>query len=227
MRPPKVVAGFVSFTEVAAGEHRSYNEWHLFDHLPEQLPLRGIAWGERWVLTPALRAWSGAQPPLDRVHYVTLYLLAEPVQETIAEFFALAEELRAVDRFHQHRTSHLSGPAAVTSATAAPRVLVSGAAIPYRPSTGVHVRVEPVTAPPIAAELAAHPSVAGVWTFTGDEISAPATAGLRFTWCWLDGDLDETATALAAVSGRPGTQFSATLAPVDPGGPWDWFDDEG
>src|SRR5690349_17949278 len=213
MRPSKVVAGFVSFTEVAAGEHRSYNEWHLFDHLPEQLPLRGIAWGDRWVLTPALRSFCDALPPLDRVHYVTLYLLAEPVDETIAEFFALAGELRAADRFHPHRTSHLSGPAAVTSSTAAPRALVSAAAIPYRPSTGVHVRVEPATSPPVADALAAHPGVAGVWTFTGDDDNAAATAGQRFTWCWLDGDLDETATALVAVPATEGTRFSATLAP--------------
>ena len=55
---PKVVAGFFSFTEVEAGAHRSYNEWHLFDHLPEQFVLPGIAGGWRWVRTPALAARS-------------------------------------------------------------------------------------------------------------------------------------------------------------------------
>jgi hypothetical protein len=226
MRPHKVVAGFVSFTEVAAGAHRSYNEWHLFDHLPEQLPLRGIAWGERWVLTPARRARSHLVPPLDRIHYVTLYLLAEPVDETIAEFFALAGELRAADRFHEHRTAHLAGPAAVTASSAAPRALVSAAAIPSRPSTGVHVRVEPAATPSTAIALADAPGVAGVWTFTGDGRS-PATDGLRFTWCWLDGDVDETARALVAVPPADGASFVATLVPVDPRGRWDWFDDEG
>jgi len=76
----KVEAGFVSLTEVTdPTEHRSYNEWHQLDHLPEQLTLPGIAWGQRWVSTPACctaRAVSTA--PFDDVHYLTLYLLAAP-----------------------------------------------------------------------------------------------------------------------------------------------------
>ena len=53
----KVKAGFFSFTEVTdPKEHRAYNEWHQLDHLPEQFPLRGIAFGQRWVSTPACAA---------------------------------------------------------------------------------------------------------------------------------------------------------------------------
>ena len=50
----KVKVGFFSFTEITdPREHRAYNEWHQLDHMPEQLPIRGIAWGQRWVATPA------------------------------------------------------------------------------------------------------------------------------------------------------------------------------
>ena len=39
----KPTHGFFSFTEVTdPAEHRSYNEWHQLDHLPEQFPLAGI-----------------------------------------------------------------------------------------------------------------------------------------------------------------------------------------
>ena len=38
----KAAYGFFSFTEVTdPAEHRSYNEWHQLDHLPEQFPLAG------------------------------------------------------------------------------------------------------------------------------------------------------------------------------------------
>src|SRR5688500_3866608 len=125
---PKVTHGFVSFTEVEPGEHQSYNAWHLFDHLPEQLPLPGIVWGQRWVLSPTLERFRRADAPLDRVHYVTLYLLAAPVAETLAGFRALAQRLRGAGRFHLHRTSHLSGPLAVGGCVAAARAQVSAEA---------------------------------------------------------------------------------------------------
>jgi len=215
---PKVVAGFVSFTEVAAGEHHSYNAWHLFDHLPEQLPLHGIAWGERWVLTPAMRQHAVAEPPLDRVHYLTLYLMGEPLDATIAAFQALATQLHAADRFHRHRTSHLSGQLLVRSTLAAPRALVSPEAVPYRPNTGIHVRARRLDAADASALDAAAgalvdmPGVTGAWTFEGLD--------LHVTWCWLDGDLTELAGALAPGEGV----FGATLATIDPFGAWDWFD---
>ena len=105
----KATHGFVSFTEVDAGAHQSYNQWHVFDHMPEQFPLPGIVFGQRWVLTPELRSHMHASSPLDRIHYVTLYLMAEPIDATLRDFRALAVELREKDRFHTQRVSHLSG----------------------------------------------------------------------------------------------------------------------
>ena len=52
----KVRLGFFSFTEITdPSEHRSYNEWHQLDHMPEQYPLPGVVFGQRWVSTPACR----------------------------------------------------------------------------------------------------------------------------------------------------------------------------
>ena len=52
----KVRIGFFSFTEITdPAEHRSYNEWHQLDHMPEQFPLPGVVFGQRWVSTPACR----------------------------------------------------------------------------------------------------------------------------------------------------------------------------
>ena len=220
---PKVTYGFVSFTEVDAGEHQSYNEWHLFDHMPEQLPLRGIVWGQRWVLSPELRASCRADAPLDRVHYVTLYLLADPITETVAEFFALARELRAKDRFHEHRTAHLSGPLVVVERLSAPRALVSPDAVPFRPNRGVHVRLGGRDDAWARAAIEV-PGVAGAWTFSADDNSPPGLAGSHATWCWLDEPPALVAPRLSGLSESAELRFTATLAAVDPWGPWDWFD---
>jgi hypothetical protein len=196
----KVAGGFVSFTEVEPGAHRSYNEWHLFDHLPEQLPLPGVVWGQRWVVRPG--AAVVAEPPLDRVHYVTLYLMAEPLDEAVRGFFALAGELRAAGRFHEQRTSHLSGLAPVVSAAAAPRALVAPEVVPYRPHRGVHVSL---------GSGAFGGDAAGTWTF--DLEGAPLVVS------WLDGDPQATAP-----ESEPGARFSAVAHTIDPFGPWDWFE---
>lgn len=210
----KVAYGFVSFTEVAPGEHRNYNAWHLFDHLPEQLPIPGIVHGQRWVLSPTLRACAHHSDPLDRVHYATLYLLAEPVDDTLDAFFALAVALRAAGRFHEHRTSHLSGPIRLVSTYAAPHALVRPEAIPYRPHRGVHVRIG---GRPVPDD---HAGVAGTWSFFGDERAPEELQGQHITWSWLDGGPEALAPDLADST----AVFSATLTTVDPFGDWAWFD---
>jgi hypothetical protein len=108
----KVKVGFFSFTEITdPSEHHSYNEWHQLDHMPEQYPLAGMAFGQRWVSTPACRAARAVDGALlAPVHYVTLYLMTEPIEATLEAFHALGGELRAVGRFHQHRRALVSGP---------------------------------------------------------------------------------------------------------------------
>ena len=139
----KVRIGFFSFTEITdPAEHRSYNEWHMYDHMPEQFPIGGIVYGQRWVSTPACTASRAASSgPLAATHYLTLYLMSDPVRETLREFYEHGRALAKLGRFHQHRRALLSGPFLVTGMAAAPRVLVRAEAVPYRPHSGVYVIV--------------------------------------------------------------------------------------
>src|ERR1019366_2485043 len=174
----KVKVGFFSFTEITdPAEHHSYNEWHQLDHMPEQYPLPGMAFGQRWVSTPDCRAARVVDGDLlAPVHYVTLYLMTEPVTATLEAFHVLGGELRKVGRFHQHRRACLSGPFAVATIDAAPRVLISAEAVPYRPNRGAYIVVEDLPPPGAGAEGDANvagliqiPGVAGVWSFVSDQ----------------------------------------------------------
>jgi hypothetical protein len=215
----KVRVGFFSFTEITdPAEHRSYNEWHQLDHLPEQFPLRGIAYGQRWVSTPACRgarAVSGAR--LDPIHYVTLYLVSEPVAETLAEFQAWGRELYKLGRFHLHRRALLSGPFELRDTAVAPRVLISAAAVPYRPHRGVYVSVDELAgtdaAGPDLDTVCATTGVAGAWSFADTEH--------RVTIAWIDGAPLEVAGALA-VAGTA-TIFAGPFETITPW-EWDWFE---
>ncbi len=240
--PGKIRVGFFSFTEVTdPAAHRSYNEWHQLDHLPEQLPMAGIAWGGRWVCSPRCRvARAVSAPLLEPVHYLTLYLMEDPIGPTLDAFAALGGELRRLGRFHEQRASHLSGPFDVLAAHAAARVLVSGAAVPYRPSTGVYVVVEEAVSDDTTweavdpAPLLAAEGVAGVWSFAASSVPGRWDPGRRrVTVCFLDGDpLDVSDGMRPLVSSRSGwgvdseVVFAGPFEAVTPW-KWDWFDDEG
>jgi hypothetical protein len=231
----KVAYGFFSFTEVTdPAEHHSYNEWHQLDHLPEQFPLAGIVYGQRWVSTPACRAARAvSDPTIDPVHYVTCYLMAEPITETLDDFFRLGAELHRLDRFHEHRRAHLTGPFGVTDAAAAPRVLVSAAAVPYRAHRGIYVAVADITDgdPEATTEdtLLAVPGVAGTWTFTTSPNLPPSrrwTPGARrITVCWLDDDPLAVAARLAPRYASAGNVSFAGPFESITAWEWDWFDE--
>lgn len=233
--PSKVVAGYFSFTEITdPTAHRAYNEWHQLDHLPEQHTLDGIVHGERWVCTAACREVARAVEPLDRIHYLTLYLLADPLERTIDDFFALARRLRADGRFFEARRSHLSGAFAVADTWAAPRVHVSAAAVPFRPNRGVYVVVEAarddaVPAGRVGATLAGIDGVAGVWRFAGpvDAHGDPGNAS-TITVAFLDRDplLVARAADIALDGSLARSMFSGPLLAVTPGD-WDWFEAPG
>jgi hypothetical protein len=247
----KVRVGFFSFTEVTdPGAHRSYNEWHQLDHLPEQYPIPGIAWGQRWVSTPACRAArlvdGGRLAP---IHYVTLYLMTDPVSETLRAFAELGRYLHEVGRFHDQRRSLLSGPFDAVSAHAAARALVSAAAVPFRPATGVYVVVERLSQDadesrlrdPVDSErVLGVAGVAGVWSFAAsapdpshadDPIAGRWRPGPhRITVCYLDGEPLQVAGALGpllvdADRGPGGLEvvFAGPFETIMPW-QWDWFD---
>jgi hypothetical protein len=239
----KVTAGFFSFTEITEpSEHRAYNEWHQLDHMPEQYPLDGIVAGQRWVSTPACReARLASDPRLDPVHYMTLYLMAEPLEQTLADFRDLAVRLRRADRFFTHRRARLSGPFDLSGEAAAPRVVVSAAAVPFRPNLGVYVVVEEVPrdvagpGPGGPGALLAVDGVAGVWRF--DASDRPGAGhwdggGHRITVCYLDRDPLAAAADLGPVlrAGWAAEGSSPVLAgPFAAITPWEWgwFDHPG
>jgi hypothetical protein len=221
--------GFFSFTEVTdPAAHHAYNEWHQLDHLPEQYPLPGIVHGERWVSTPACRAARAvSEPPLDPIHYVTCYLMAEPIGSTLDDFFALGKELHRLDRFFRARRAHLTGPFRVECASASARILISAAAVPFRPNRGVYVIVEEPGSNDAADALLTIPGVAGVWTFATDDAltSARWTDGARrITVAWLDDEPLAVAAGIApVVATRTGVAFAGPFETITPWR-WDWFD---
>jgi hypothetical protein len=207
------VLGFFSFTEITdPGAHEAYNQWHVFDHQPEQFTIVGINFGERWVRSPRCRSVEiPAQPPLEGFHYMTLYLLRD--ESVIKPFFDLAKDLHAQDRFFRQRKALLSGPFEIEGRWAAPRVLVSPEAVPFRPSRGLYTVVGPaLEAPP----LVERDGVAGVWQFRED--------GRHVTVAFVDGDLWEVANDLGALArgAGPSVEWAGPLEPVDASG-WDWF----
>src|ERR1700677_4899598 len=235
----KVKLGFFSFTEITdPAEHRSYNEWHQLDHMPEQYPLPGLAFGQRWVSTPACRAARAVDGALlAQVHYVTLYLMTEPVEATLDEFAALGARLRQLGRFHQQRRALLSGPFEVESVEAAPRVLISAEAVPYRPNLGAYVVVEDLSAGgvdpegiPEGAALLQLPGVAGVWRFVADPERRPAwrPGRRRVTVCFLDAPPLTVAPAIGQAVSHGGQGSGAVIhaGPLETIVPWhwDWFD---
>jgi hypothetical protein len=234
----KIRVGFFSFTEITdPNEHHSYNEWHMLDHMPEQYPLDGIAFGQRWVSTPACRAARlVSEGPLDSIHYMTLYLMTDPVERTLREFMQLGRHLHKAKRFHLHRHAQLSGPFPFGAAAVAPRVLVSAEAVPYRPNLGVYVEVEELDGAATTGDTAAHlddtaqlearcavPGVAGAWSFADD--------ARRMTVSWLDAPPLDMCSALeplvdqrrAASSTR--TVFAGPLETITPW-QWSWFDED-
>ncbi len=242
--PPlgKVQVGFFSFTEITdPAEHRSYNEWHMLDHMPEQYPLPGVLWGQRWVSTPACRAARAVDGPLlSGMHYLTLYLMGEPLHETLRLFDELGRQLHQLDRFHQHRRALVAGPFRAAGARVAARALVSSAAVPFRPNRGVYVVVDEPGAGTGAAggdersELEAAvalPGVAGAWWFTA-EADLPGRwrpDARRVTVCYLDEAPLEVAGALAPVllDGSAATGHTPLFAgPLEAIVPWqwDWFE---
>ena len=249
----KVRVGFFSFTEITdPGQHHAYNEWHQLDHMPEQFPLRGIAYGERWVHTPACRrARFVCEPPFDPIHYVTLYLLTEPLAETLDEFYALGAELSAAGRFHRHRHSHFGGPFRFIKAWAAPRTRISPEAVPYRPNRGVFVvvnePVEPVNPERVDEyvewldrvhypDMLEIDGVAGIWSFATHEAIeggfAQAPEAKRVSVYYLDEEpldvvarMNERAPQLREAGRLP--DFSKTMkrlfaGPFEKVTPWKW-----
>jgi uncharacterized glyoxalase superfamily protein PhnB len=194
-----VTGAYVSFTEVTADGHETYNRWHLFDHLPEQYRLPGIAHGQRWAVTSAV----AAEPPLDRVHYVTLYLLTEPFDENVKAFWALGKELADAGRFDEHRTSHLNGALRIRDQRTAPPNPLDPRAVPFAPHRSVRVVLDGRDTTGSDIEI---DGAVGTWTFDG--VDAIAGRTLTVTWSEAADPPPPQPSGAAA--------FDAVLRTIDP-----------
>lgn len=216
----RVTAGFFSMSHHATSGHdRPYLEWHQLDHMPEQYQLPGIVLGQRWASTAACHeARLVATDSWSQVEHVVCYLMGEPLEQTVDDFFALGSHLADVGRFPLSLPSQYVGCLSLVESRAAARVLVSAEVVPFRPHRGIYLIVEDAAGgsgqggrpqqmhAEILHELNTVPGVAGTWTFaTGDAIRSPRfTSGeYRMTVCYLD---DEPAAV--------GTRIGSVLQPL-------------
>jgi len=185
------------------GDDRDYLEWHQLDHMPEQWRIPGVVWGSRWASTAPCEAVRAVQVgEWAAVAHVVNYLMREPIEETLDDFFSLAQELRDAGRFSVGLPSVFQGALRLLETHAAPRVLVAPDVVPFRPNRGVYVVVEEPTdtdrwdayqqrvhRQTLPAILAV-PGVAGAWVFGTSPSVRPReiySAGhYRITVCYLD-----------------------------------------
>ncbi|MGY1814506.1 hypothetical protein [Blastococcus sp. SYSU D00820] len=227
---------FFSFPRITdPARHRDYNQWHQYDHRPENLALPGVVHGDRWVRSPDCAA-AGSAPDdvLAGTHYLAMYWFAEPVEASVAEWLQLGDTTLQQGRRPELRYAErpLTGFFRPVRAHLAPRTRISAAALPFRPHTGVHVTVTAV-ADAGGADAEEHyawedavalpalldvPGVAGGWTFRSERVhtgppsggEAPDRPTLRLRLLWLDGDPLEVAARIgererAAPAPRPET----------------------
>ena len=247
----KVRAGFFALTEITdPTHHRGYNAWHQLDHMPEQFPLRGIVYGQRWVSTPdcrRARAVDGGE--FAAADYLTVYLMADPIHDTLRAFQSLADELHAAGRFTGSRRARLAGPYERTSVLAAPRVIVSAEAIPYRPNRGVYFvmrawngrgrgrghgtgrrlsrAARAAADDELAARLVGADGVAGVWTFASSprfDRHSWDTGERSMTLCYLDDEPLLVAPQLDGIVGDGAADTGSVVlaGPFETIVPWEW-----
>jgi hypothetical protein len=178
------------------------------DHMPEQYQLPGMLLAQRWASTPACRAARAAEDgDWAKVEHVVCYMMGQPVDETIDEFFSLGRHLAELGRFPHSLPSQYRGALRLLETHASPRVLVSDEVVPFRPHEGVYLIIEQSLDPPAErsvqeeylqrvhieqlSTLVSVPGVAGVWTFgTTPSIRRPmfSEGDYRITACYLDDD---------------------------------------
>lgn len=203
------------------GNDRSYLAWHQLDHMPEQYQLSGLVLGQRWVSTPACRAARAAEVgEWSEVEHVVCYLMGDPVDQTIDDFYALGGSLADAGRFPRSLPSSYRGGLGLVETRAAARVLISPEVVPFRPHRGIYLIVEalPEDVPGQnpgqypghdgLEELVAVPGVAGAWRYASSATFRHprfSEGDVEMTVCYLDDDP-------ATVAGRIGPVVSRVAA---------------
>ncbi len=214
------------------GGDRSYLDWHLFDHLPEQYRLSGMRLGARFVSTPECRDARPVHGELDDVDHAVAYFFAPPVASALEDFLGLGADLRTAGRMPCSLPRVQVGSWTLESMKASDSGAVGACVVPWIPCTGVLLVIErdgslpPTT--PAGEQLAALvdvPGVVGAWTWRGRSSSRSEladTTALSATVAYLDRPPTEVASAGAGVladrwaDGSREPLLAAPLHAVDP-----------
>ena len=238
----RVKAGFFSLSHHAAsGDDRDYLDWHQLDHMPEQYQLPGLVAGQRWASTQACRASRAVEVgDWSLVEHVVVYLMGNPLDETIDEFLRLGRQLAELGRFSVSLPSQYRGALRLLRTFAAPRVLISSDVVPFRPHRGIELIVEELDddAPQdaflhrmhtdVLPGLVSVDGVSGAWSYgTTPSIRRPMFSDGRFrmTVCYLDDDPAVVGERLGPVLEEAWREAPSRLllaAPYESMMIWDW-----
>jgi len=174
---------FFSFVDVTDPDNLpEYHDWQLYDHLPENRALTGVAWGERWARIAGAEEVETTTDHFAGVDSMTMYWFRPPYDESLAQWQQLGADSVQWGR----------GPAIPTvirrfmgffdpvKGYVAPHALVSPDVLPYRPNAGVQVTLSRYAEPlgeqahlqyrwydrERLPDLLAVPGVAGAWTYS-------------------------------------------------------------
>jgi len=238
----KIKVGFFSLSRRAAdGDDRGYLAWHQLDHMPEQYQLPGLLLGQRWASTPACeRVRAAAVDEWAETAHVVCYLMGNPVEETLDEFFTLGRALAEKGRMARSLPSQYLAGLRLLEAQAAPRTLVSSDVVPYRPHRGIYLIVEEPTGEAtqddylqqlhtdVLPTVVTVDGVAGALTFaTSPAIRRPtfSPGRYRITTCYLDEDPATVGQRLEPVLARIWEKAPVRpllAAPFESMMLWDW-----
>lgn len=204
-RPAK--AAILSFTEIERDRHPAFNEWHFFEHMPDEFTVEGVVAAERLVATPELQGRRYVtDTALATIQYFGYYFVSQPVRKAFSDIEALGRAVRAADRSFERK-----GPSAgyrIVGTRSSARVPNPPEVLPFRPHRGVYVTVEDPTQGARVRDLERAdanaeqgevqgilevPGVAGCWSFRSAKLveitnENPAPARRKVRVFWLDGD---------------------------------------
>lgn len=162
------VAAFLGLMEVHGDNaEERYQTWHANDHLPENLAIPGVVYGQRWRATDDLRAGHDARDEtLGAPQFLITYFFGEPLETSLDEWNTLADRLRDAGRMFEERSVRLGGLFAFEHREIAPSLELSVRALHHRPHAGVYLHLAAATDRNDADEaryraLLARPGVAG------------------------------------------------------------------
>jgi hypothetical protein len=185
------------------GDDRPYLAWHQFVHMPEKYEIAGIVGGQRWISTSACRAARAFEADgWSDVSHVTSYLMGEPIEETLDEFFRVGSPRMAPPGEGGTELPYLPNqfqlPLKLLETYAAPRIGLAPELLPFRPNRGVYFVLEELLGPEASSdyprlampELLAVSGVSGGWVFASNPGLRPrelhAAGHYRATLLYLD-----------------------------------------